>query len=435
MADYLTMHNAVMLLFVITYILIVKFYHKKTYIIWSAILLLLIVGVITPFEALKAINWNVIGIYVGMLFIAEMFIYSKLPDFLAEKIVNKSSKVWIAMLGVCFLSGLLSIVVENVAVVLIIAPIALLIARKLKINPIPLVIGIAISSNLQGVATMIGDPPSLLLANYAKLNFNDFFFFQGKPGLFFAVQLAAVVSLVVLYLIYKKYNLPVENIHWARVRSKLPGYALIGMIVVLAISSWIIYTGNSGFFMIIDNYKAGLICILYGLFVWFWYYKMEKDDFIPLVKRLDWDTGFFLVGIFILVESLIKIGFMTTFATYIASLTGNNVFFAYVLIVWGSVIFSGFIDNVPFIAAMFPVVGNLAQFMGVNPYLFYFGLVLGASVGGNITPVGAAANIVAMGILKKNGSKPKFWDFIKIGLPFTIVSVFVSSVFIWFMFR
>ncbi|MFC1704947.1 SLC13 family permease, partial [Nanoarchaeota archaeon] len=354
--------------------------------------------------------------------------------FLAERFVHKASRAWIALLGVCFLSGLISAAVENVAVVLIMAPIAFFIAERLRINPINLIIGIAISSNLQGVATMIGDPPSLLLTSYAKLNFNDFFVFDGKPGLFFAVQIGAIASLVVLYFFFKNYHQETEKILGARIRSHFPGFLLVLMIVLLALTSMTHYSGSSSALSFIDEYKAGFICLITGLIAWIWYYDENKEDFMPMAKRLDWETGLFLIAIFVLVESLVKVSFMETTASFIASLVGNNAFLAFNVILWSSVLFSGFVDNVPYIAAMLPVVGNLAKFMGVAPHLLLFGLVIGASVGGNITPVGASANIVAMGLLKKKGYKPSFWQFVKIGLPFTIIAVIASAGFVWLMF-
>lgn len=435
MVDVFSQMSLVLFLFIITYSFIILYYHKKTYFIWGAILILFISRVIMPFEAIKAVNWNVIGIYVGMLFISEMFIYSKAPEVLAEKIVNRSSKVWIAILGICALSGFISIVVENVAVVLIVAPVALYIAHKMDINPGPIIVGIAISSNLQGVATMIGDPPSLLLASHAGLGFNDFFFFQGKPGLFFAVQIAAVASLFVLYFVFRKYKNHVADMELADLLSYTPIIVFVLMIMGLVATSIFEYTGTSPLLLFLSEYNVGLICLVAGVLMWVWYYTKEKKDFLPMALRLDWDTAGFLIGIFIMVDALVKVGFMEWFASWIASLTGSSVFLAFNLIVWSSVILSGFIDNVPFIAAMLPVVGNVAQFMGVSPYLFYFGLVIGASVGGNITPVGASANIVAMGLLKKRGHRHSFMEFVKIGLPFTLVSVIASTAFIWIMFR
>jgi len=435
MASFINEFNIVVLLFIITYFLIVLNYKRKNFFIWTFISIVLLFGVISPIEAFRAINWNVIGIYIGMLFVSEIFVYSQAPHILAEKIVSKSSKVWVIMIGICLISGILSIAIENVAVVLIVAPIALFVAKELKINPAPMLIGIALMSNLEGVSTMIGDPPSLLLANYAGLNFMDFFIFHGKLSLFFAVQIAAIVSLIVLYYFFRKYNSPSKKVKIGKLKSFFPTFILFGMVFLLAGVSLVSYSGTSNAVKFLDNNKLGLISILSGIVVWVWYQRREKKDFLPFMERLDWSTGLFLIGVFILVQSLIKVGFIKYLAFKMALITGDSIFGAYFLIIFFSVCLSAFIDNVPFIAAMLPVVGNLAQIMNVSPYLFYFGLVIGASVGGNITPVGASANIVAMGILKKEGKEPTFWEFVKIGLPLTLAATIVSTAFVWFVFR
>lgn len=434
MLELLTLKNAVIFLFLLTYLLIVIKYSRKTYFVWGAVAIILLLAAISPYEALGAINWNVIGIYVGMLFISEAFIYSKIPDAVAAKIVGNSGKAWIAMAGVCFLAGVISIAVENVAVVLIIAPIALAVSKKLEVNPAPLLIGAALMSNLQGVATMIGDPPSLLLANYAKMNFNDFFIFSGRPSLFFAVQIGAISSLAVLYFFFRKNNMAAPKIDAGKIKSVVPGLMLAAVVILLALLSFAPITGGSAILSFVDKYKIGLVSVLCGLAICIWYGFRERKDFVPMLRRLDWGTGFFLIGIFILVESLIKMGFMGDMASYVASFVGADVFIAYLVIIVAAVALSALIDNVPLVAAMLPVAGSLAQQMNVSPYLFYFGLLIGASVGGNITPVGASANIVAMGILKKNGSRPTFMEFVKMGLPFTIVSVFAATAFIWLVF-
>ena len=153
------------------------------------------------------------------------------------------------------------------------------------------------------------------------------------------------------------------------------------------------------------------------------------------MNTLDWQTGLFLIGIFILVQSLAVSGVIDDAAQMIIRITGKNAFAAFMVILWSSVFLSAFIDNVPFLVAMLPVTKLLTEHIGTSPYVFYFGLLLGASIGGNITPIGASANIVAMGIVKKQGHHVKFMQFVKIGLPFTIAAVIASAAFIWFVFK
>ncbi|MBS3109451.1 citrate transporter [Candidatus Woesearchaeota archaeon] len=416
---------ATLLIFLVAYILMVGYYNKKARIIWAAVMALLLLTVISPMEALFAINGNVLGIYIGMLFISEVFIFSKVPDFLAVKLVNKASRMSTVLILVAVLSGLLSIAIENVAVVLIVAPIALALSKKLEISPVPLLTAVAISSNLQGVATLIGDPPSMLLAGFAKMTFNDFFFFDGKPSLFFAVQIGAAASLFVLYYFFRRHSKPHQQFEEARPRSFFPLFLLLFLVLALAFSSFL----DPEF-----RYMAGLISMVFALAAVIWYSFQNKPDVQPMLKRVDWETGAFLAGVFIVVDSLIKVGVVQDMARLISGFTGTSVFFTYIVIVVASLVFSAFVDNVPYIATMLPVVYQVSEIMHVSPYLFYFGLLIGASVGGNITPIGASANIVAMGIAKKEGHNPRFWEFVKMGLPFTIVSATASSVFVYLWF-
>ena len=421
--DAILMKWIVGILFILTYILIIFLYQKKAYVVWLSTIFLFLIGALGFKEGFLAINWNVIGIYVGMLFISEIFIYSKVPDYLAIYFTNRSRYVWGALLFICFFSGFISIFLENVAVVLIVAPIAFSISKKLNVSPVPMLIGISISSNLQGAATLIGDPPSMLLGGFAKLTFNDFFWINSRPGIFWSVQVGMLASLVVLWFIFKRFNKRAIDVKQIKVVSYVPTILLVLMVVLLAVSSFL----DSGF-----SYIAGIICMIFGIISFLWHYLKDKDDAIEKTKMMDWETGFFLIAIFIIVESLVKIGIVSDIANLILSITGTNLFFAFCLVVILSVAISAFVDNVPYIVAMLPVVDQIAQNF-VTPelpfvrYLFLFGMVLAASVGGNISPVGASANIVAIGLLKKKGYKTNFLDFVKIGLPFTIVSVVVAE--------
>ncbi|MFH1269533.1 MAG: SLC13 family permease, partial [Candidatus Omnitrophota bacterium] len=310
--------------------------------------------------------------------------------------------------------------------VLIVAPIALSLARKLKINPVNMMIGIAISSNLQGAATLIGDPPSMLLAGFAKMNFMDFFFYQGKPSIFFAVELGALASFVVLYLVFRKHKEKMELVAVERVRSWIPTVILVTLIFALAISSFL----DTGF-----SYMAGVICMAAGIISLLWEKLINKSPILKGVKELDWQTTFFLAGIFILVGSITLTGWIETISVFFSGLIGGNIFLGYTLIVFISVFLSAFIDNVPFLAAMLPVAISMSDKLQINPSLFLFGLLIGASLGGNISPIGASANIVACGLLKKEGYEVSFKDFAKIGLPFTLIAVTAAYLLVWLIWR
>jgi Na+/H+ antiporter NhaD/arsenite permease-like protein len=421
-----TSANLAITIFVCAYVLFVVLPQRRTLVAVCAAALLIALRVLAPKEALLAVNWNVMGIFVGTLVIADTFMESRVPAFIAERIVNHSRSTCWAMLWICMLSSFISAFVENVATVLIIAPIALALAKKLKVNPTNMLICIAICSNLQGTATLIGDPPSMLLGGFAKMNFMDFFFYHGKPSIFFAVQIGAIASFLVLYYIFRVHREKVQIIAVEKVRSWIPTGILVALIVALAASS---------FFDLEFSYLAGEICIGAALLAIMWEKWVNKKSIRKGLATLDWDTTFFLMGIFIIVGSITATGWIERIAHALSGVMGSNVFLGYTLIVFLAVALSAFIDNVPFLAAMLPVAIILAEKSQVNPSLFLFGLLIGASLGGNVTPIGASANIVACGLLKKEGYPVKFGHFVKLGLPFTLAAVTSAYLFVWFVWK
>lgn len=413
-----------LVLFICAYLLFVILSKKRSLVAISASLLLIVTNTISLKNAFLAINWNVMGIFVGTLVVANFFMESRVPAVIAELIVDKARNTTWAILSICMLTGFISAFVENVATVLIIAPIALTLAKKLKMNPVKMMIAIAVSSNLQGTATLIGDPPSMLLAGFAKMNFVDFFFYKGRPSIFFAVELGALASLLVLFFIFKQEREKVKLIPIEKVKSWIPAILLVALILLLAMSSFL----DTGF-----SYMAGTICMIFGIISILWEKFINQGEILDGIKALDWDTALFLAGIFIIVGSISLTGWIDTIAKFISQIIRGNVFFGYTLLVFISVILSAFIDNVPFLAAMLPVAISMAHNLNINPSLFLFGLLIGASLGGNITPIGASANIVACGLLKKDGYEVKFRDFMKIGIPFTLAAVTVAYLFVWFV--
>ncbi len=420
------MHYLTLIIFIISYTLFISFPKWRPYVAVVASALLVASGIILPLDTVRHINWNVIGIFWGTLVVAELFMYSRVPAYLAEKLVNKSKTTGMAILYICILSSFLSAFVENVATVLIIAPIAFAVAQRIKVSPVPMIIGVAISSNLQGTATLIGDPPSMLLAGYSKMTFNDFFFYQGRPSIFFAVEIGAVTSFVILYFFFRKYKTPIQAQEVEKVKTWIPTWILIVLIVALALSSFF----DPGF-----GFLAGILCMIAAFVSIIWYALFEKGRISQVMKNLDWGTTIFLMGIFIIVGALSQQGWLDEAAKLINSISGDSLLLTFIIIIGFSVVISAFVDNVPYLVAMIPVGQQLADLLGTPPSLILFGLLIGASLGGNITPIGASANIVGVGICGKKGYQVSFWEFIKMGLPFTLVAVISASIFVWFIWQ
>ena len=413
-----------LLVFVTAYILFVALPRKRSLVAVAASLLLIATNTISIREAFWAVNWNVMGIFVGTLVVAAVFMESRVPAFIAELIVDRSKNTKWAVLMICLLTGFISAFVENVATVLIIAPIALALAKKIKMNPVNMMIAIAVTSNLQGTATLIGDPPSMLLGGFAKMSFMDFFFYKGRPSIFFAVELGAITSFLVLFFVFRREKHKIEIIPVEKIKTWVPTGILVALVLLLAFTSFL----DTGF-----SYMAGALCMVAAVVSIIWDRFMNKKRILEGIKALDWDTTLFLAGVFILVGSLTLIGWIDIVANLLSQMISGNIFLGYTLLVFVSVVLSAFIDNVPFLAAMLPVAISMANNLGINPSLFLFGLLIGTSIGGNITPIGASANIVACGLLKKEGYEVKFKEFMKIGIPFTLAAVSAAYLFLWFI--
>lgn len=412
-----------LILFVLTYLLFFILPSRRSIIAISVSIIILITGIMSFKEVFSAINWNVMGIFVGMLFLADIFIDSRCPAFLATYLIHKKMSTPVALLIICMLTSFISAFVENVATVLIIAPICFELAKRLQIEPRDLIIGVAISSNLQGTATLIGDPPSMLLAGYAHMNFLDFFFYQGKPGIFFAIQLGAITSLTFLYFVFRKYKSE-QEVEIEPIKSWIPTLFLVVLILLLAGASFF----EESFFT-----SAGFICMLIAIIGLLWARWSNYISIRSTLKQLDWDTTFFLLGVFVLVGTLNKFEWTNDIAEFIYSSVGSNKIVIYISLIFISIILSGFIDNVPYLAAMLPITTILAEKGSFEPTLLYLGLLIGSSLGGNITPIGASANIVGTGLLKKEGYSVSFMQWIKISIPFTLIAVIPASIFVLFI--
>ncbi len=418
----MTAPTVALLVFIVAYGLFIFLPTRRSLIAICAAVVLVMTRTVSPHEAFFGINWNVMGIFVGTLMAADVFIESRFPAWFAELIVNRAKNTAWAILFICAMTGFISAFVENVATVLIVAPIALSLAKKLNINPVNMMIGIAISSNLQGAATLIGDPPSMLLGGYTKMTFMDFFVYKGRPSIFFAVELGALASFIVLFFVYRHLTQKTTLVAVEKVRSWLAPVLLVLLIVALALSSFF----DKGF-----SGLAGILCMIFGVGMMVWECRSDFTGVVTTLKRLDWDTTFFLIGIFVIVESMTATGWIESISTFLSNHLGGNVLMSYIVLIIFAVVVSAFVDNVPFLAAMLPVARDMAVSAGIEPSLLLFGLLIGASLGGNITPIGASANIVACGLLRKENHIVTFGRFAKISIPFTICAVIPAAILVW----
>jgi len=410
------------LVFAVTFLLFILNRDRALFYVWGGSLVLLALGVITAHDAWQAINWNVLGIFFGTMILAELFVLSQAPAYLAAKMVNAAGSAAVALLAIVAFAGVLSAFIENVATVFIAAPLAFETAKRVKVSPVPVLIAVAIASNLQGVATMIGDSPSMLLATAARMTFADFFWMQGRPGIFFAVQLGAIAAGAIMFLFFRGAEGRVGKKTPPKVTSWTPALLIVLLVLTLAASSFIPERPDA---------LPGLITASFGVVALLW--NSRRELFAMELTKLDWQTFFLLAGLFVLISGLSVSGVVATVADYMSAFAGHSVLTAFVLIVLVSVAVSAFVDNIPYTIAMLPVVGLLAERMGVSPLPLLFALVLSTSLGGNITPIGASANVVAVGMLKRHGYKVSFFEFFRIGFPVTVAAVTLGTLFIWFV--
>jgi len=412
---------------VLMYGLIIVFPERKSWASLGAAVLMLIIRAISPIEALGHINWIVLMIFVGSLVLADLFIYSRVPAAIADSIVLHSPNVGFAIVAVLIMTGIISAFVENVATVLVMAPIALAFCKKLKLSPKMFMVGLAVMANLQGTATLVGDPPSMIFADFSGYNFNNFFFYNGKLSIFFAVQIGMIAGALFFYCFFAKAGKEKAQIEKEKILSIVPSILLILMIVGLAVFSFI-FNGLT--------LASGILVIALGIFGFIWFTPREGiAKSWEMMKELDWDTVLFLVGIFVVVGAVAQTGLLEEFAVFLSRIIGNDVFLGFLLIIAVSVFISGFVDNVPYIIVMLPIAATLARELALKPELFMFALLIGSCLGGNLTPFGASANVVAVGILRKQGVSMNFGQWLKIGVPFTLITTAASALFVWLVWR
>ena len=418
------MQTVALILFIITYALMIALSEKRPYVALVSAILYVVLGIMPVGQILTEIDWNVLMMLAGTMGTVFLFIESKMPNRLADLILKKTPNVmWVAV-AMSLFAGIVSAFVDNVATVLMIAPVGLAICKKLNMSPVAMLICISVSSNLQGAATLVGDTTSIMLGGYADMNFLEFLFMEGRPGIFWAVELGALCTIPVIMMIFRKNRQPVEVKELTPVEDFFPSLLLVGTVVLLIVASFVPNT---------PAMINGIICMtlfIIGLIRATVKYKGQGLAKAAL-KEIDYKTLLLLGSLFVVIGSLEAAGVIDRIAQLFVSIGGDNLFLMYSLIVWGSVIMSAFIDNIPYVATMLPVVTGIAAMMGCNPTVLYFGLLSGATLGGNLTPIGASANIATIGILQKEGYKVKTSDFLKIGVPFTLTAVIVGYVFIW----
>ncbi len=449
-----------LVIFAATYVLMLAFQKIRPYVTVGSALIFVALGIIASvnptlfgegffntgsstyaygiMEALGEIDWNVIMMIAGTMGTVYLFIESKMPQLMSDILISKMPNMQWTIVALSLFAGIVSAFVDNVATVLMIAPVALAFCKKVGVSPVPSIICIAVSSNLQGAATLVGDTTSILLAKQAGLDFSDFFVDSGKPGMFWVVQAGAIVSGAIVLLMFRKDKTPIKFESRTVVEDKFPTFLLVGTVVTLIAVSFIPYKDGAAegqFYK--PDISNGIICIAYFLVgvIRELFIKKNKEIVKNAFKEIDYYTIVLLTGLFVVIGGVKSAGVIDVIGSAIASLGSGSVFIVYTIIVWMSVILSAFIDNIPYTATMLSIVPVIALDIGIDPKLLYYGLLCGATLGGNLTPIGASANIAGIGILRKEGYEVKATTFMKYGVPFTLAAVISGYLLLWFIWK
>ena len=415
-----------LVLFLVTYILLIALPDHRPWIALGSAVVFVASGILPVGLVPGAVDWNILLMLSGTMGTVALFIESRMPGRMADLLLRKTPNVMWAAVALSLFAGIVSAFVDNVATVLMIAPVGIAIAKRLGISPVPLLIAISVSSNLQGAATLVGDTTSILLGGYADMDFMDFLFLNGKPSIFWATELGAVATVPVILYIFRKERAPIPETELTEVEDYFPTWLLLANVLLLIAASFI--PGK-------PSVTNGLICM--GIFIVgalrAWIVGRDAGVVRRALAEIDWQTLLLLAGLFIVISGISHIGIIEDISGLFVRFGGGSLFLMYSLIVWGSVLFSAFIDNIPYVATMLPVVAGIAAQQGWSPYLLFFGLLVGATLGGNLTPIGASANITTIGMLRRAGQEVKTSDFMRIGVPFTLIAVLAGYLFCWFV--
>lgn len=374
------------------------------------------------FSQESGIDWNVIFLLLGMMIIVGILQQSGVFEFLAIWAAKRAKgRPFVIMIMLVLITAVLSAFLDNVTTVLLIAPVTLLICDRLNISPIPFLIAEVMSSNIGGAATLIGDPPNIIIASRGGLSFNDFVV---NVAPMIAILLVVFVGLC--WLMFRK-QLSFDPARVARVMA-LNEREAIRDVPLLIKSLSVLALVIAGFILHSLVHLEPAIVALLGAGLLVLITRLEPRK---IFADVEWQTLLFFAGLFIMVGGLVSLGVIEAVGKTAIQAVGSNYFGAGVGLLFGSAIFSGIVDNIPYVATLAPLVNDLVHAGGAPAEPLWWALTLGADLGGNATAVGASANVVVLGIAMRNGHPISFWTFTKYGLIVTAVTVSLCLPYLW----
>ena len=409
-------------IFAIAYAIIISEKIHRTVIALIGASLMIILGVISQEQAIEGVDFNTLGLLIGMMVIVDIAKHSGVFQYVAiwaAKAGKGSPMPIFILLGI--ITAVFSALLDNVTTVLLMTPVAFVIANNLKLNPKPYLFGPILLSNIGGAATLIGDPPNILIGSAAGLSFNDFIFNMAPASV-----LIAVATLLILFFWYRKEFVATDESKKAIMRFE-PSEAitdkklLIKSLIVIGLVLFGFFTHGFTHLEAATIALAGAALLLLLTF-------NEPDHHL---QNAEWTTIFFFIGLFVLVVGLEQVGAIYFLAQKLFMITEGNLTMTTIFILWGSAFFSSVVDNIPFVATMIPLVKDIGTISGLALAPLWWALTLGADIGGNATIVGASANLVVSGMAEKEGHKIGFVEYMKVALPLTVVAMVISTIYIY----
>jgi Na+/H+ antiporter NhaD/arsenite permease-like protein len=410
------------LVFVITFALIVSEKIHRTVAALLGTIVLLLLGIINQENAVEFIDYSTIGVLIGMMIVVSIIKRTGLFEYLAiksAKFAKGDPKILIIVFGI--VTAMLSACLDNVTTMLLMAPVTIVIAKMLQLNPIPFMMSEVLCSNIGGTSTLIGDPPNIMIGSATGLGFTDFLFNLGP-----VVVIIVIVTVFILKAYYKN-SLSVKEELKVKImkldeRNEITDRKLLVKSLIVLVFIMI------GFFLHDKIGYESSVVALSGAAILLLISGVDIED---ILVEIEWPTIFFFVSLFIIVGTLVHVGVIDYVAQFIVKYTQGHLLLTGLVILWSSAILSAFLDNIPFVATMIPLIQSLSVLSGMDIAPLWWALSLGACLGGNGTLIGASANVVTVGILEKEGYKITFKSFMKIGFPMMLISIAISTVYLW----
>lgn len=416
--------------FVIAYVLIATEKFSRIAIALGGAAAMVIIGATDADKAFYShatgIDWNVIFLLLGMMIIVGVVHKTGLFEFLAIKAIKRSKgNPKIALVYLAVLTAFASAILDNVTTILLAVPMTIVVCKHLKVSPIAFILTEVFVSNIGGAATLVGDPPNIIIASKANISFNTFLIHMAP---LVVVVLAVIIPLLVYLFRGDLVNTQEDRLAIQKLdeRTYITDTLLLQKSLVVLSGVVIAFLSHSFLHLepaIIALLGAGLLVGISGL---------KPRDY---AMDVEWSTLIFFSGLFIMVGALVNVGALSRFSSYLGELFAGNVMLASFSIVGISAVLSGIIDNIPYVASMSPVVADLSVgLVGKQEHLLWWSLAFGADFGGNATIIGASANVVAIGLAAKAGIKISFWKFAKFGIPVTLISILMVYPYLYFFY-